>query len=74
MKYGLESAGAERMALIRTTRANGESIQEHLQAANSQAPVIAELKNRTKKELKRLKGRFGKEYLNNAPVYSVATI
>ena len=64
--------GAERMALIRATRANGESIQEHIQAASSQAPVIIELKTRIKKELKHLKKglRFGKEYLNNAPVYS----
>ena len=62
--------GAERMALIRATRANGESIQEHLQAASSQAPVIVELKTRMKKELKQLKRRFGKECLNNAPVYS----
>jgi hypothetical protein len=34
--------------------------------------VIIELKTRIKKELKHLKKglRFGKEYLNNAPVYS----
>lgn len=63
--------GAEKMAAIRATKANGESVQDHFLAMQKQAPVIVELKAAAKKELKRLKTKFlGKEYMNNVPVYS----
>lgn len=64
--------GAEKMALIRSVRANGESVQEHCLAMNQSAPVIVELKEVTEKALKhvRQKKKLGKENLNNAPIYS----
>ena len=62
--------GAEKMAAIRATKANGESVQDHYMAMQKQAPIIVELKTAAKKELRRLKTSFGKESHNNVPVYS----
>lgn len=63
--------GAEKMAAIRATKANGESVQEHYLAMQGQAPTIVELKAVAQKELKRLRRKcLGKENLNNVPIYS----
>ena len=64
--------GAEKMASIRSVRANGESVKDHYLAMCQQAPVILEIKDQVKNELKRLrqKRHFGKENLNNVPIYS----
>ena len=64
--------GAEKMASIRSVRANGESVKDHYLAMCRPAPVIVELKEQVKKELKRLsrKRNLGRESLNNVPIYS----
>jgi len=64
--------GAEKMASIRSVQANGESVQEHYLAMSQQAPVIVELKETVKRELKhvRQKRKLGKESFNNTPIYS----
>ena len=60
------------MASIRSVRANGESVKDRYLAMCQQAPVILEIIDQVKNELKRLreKRHLGKENLNNVPIYS----
>lgn len=64
--------GAENMAAIRAVRANGESVKDHYIAMSPPAPVIVELEQQVKKEIKRVKRmrNAGREALNNVPIYS----
>lgn len=64
------SAGAERMTQMRAVRANGESVKEHYLAQQEEAPVIVELKQTVKEELKRLQNKkpIGKEDVYNIPL------
>jgi hypothetical protein len=64
------SAGAESMTQLRAVRANGESVKEHYLARQEEAPVIVELKNAVKKELKRLHNKkpIGKVDTHNIPL------
>ena len=63
-------AGAECMVQIRAVRANGESIKEHYLAHQEEAPVIVELKQTVKKELRRLQNKksIGREDTDNIPL------
>ena len=65
-------AGAEGMTQIRAVKANGESIKEHYLARQEEAPVIVELKQTVKKELKRLQNKkpIGKEDIQNIPLFT----
>jgi hypothetical protein len=62
--------GAEKMAGLRAVKANGESIREHYLASQAPAPVIVELHQEIKEELRRLKEKRlqGRENLNNVPI------
>lgn len=64
------SAGAEGMTQIRAVKANGESVKEHYLAGQEETPVIVELKQAVKKELKRLQNKksIGKENAGNIPL------
>ena len=64
------SAGAEGMTQIRAVKANGESVKEHYLSGQGEAPVIVELKQAAKKELKRLQNKksIGKENAGNIPL------
>jgi hypothetical protein len=67
------SAGAESMVQMRAVRANGESVKEHYLARQEEAPVIVELKQAVKKELKRLQNKkslVGKEDFYNIPLFN----
>jgi hypothetical protein len=64
--------GAEKMASMRAVKANGESVSEHYIASRGEKPpLIIELKEEVKNELKRLKQKrsFGKENISNVPVF-----
>jgi len=64
------SAGAEGMTQSRAVKANGESVKEHYLAGQEEAPVIVELKQAVKKELKSLRNKksIGKEDTGNIPL------
>ena len=64
------SAGAESMTQVRAVRANGESVKEHYLARQEEAPVIVELKQTVKEELKRLQNKkpIGKVDTHNIPL------
>jgi len=64
------ASGAEGMTQIRAIRANGESVKEHYLAGQEEAPVIVELRQAVKKELKRLQNKrpIGKEDAGNIPL------
>ena len=66
------SSGAESMAQMRAVRAGGESIKEHYLTHQEEAPVIVELKQTVKKELKRLQNKkpLGKEDFHNVPLFN----
>ena len=63
-------AGAEGMTQIRAVRANGESVKERYLDQQEEAPVMVELKQTVKKELKRLQNKkpIGKEDAHNIPL------
>ncbi len=60
------------MAGKRTVKANGESIREHYLASQAPAPIIVELHQEIKEELRRLKEKRlqGRENLNNVPIFN----
>jgi hypothetical protein len=64
--------GADNMASMRAVRANGESVYEHYRASREPAPVIVELNQEVKRELRRLKEKrlLGGENLNNVPLFN----
>jgi len=67
------SSGAESMVQMRALRASGGSVKEHYLAGQEQAPVIFELKQAMKKEIKRLQNKnllVGKEDFNNIPLFN----
>jgi hypothetical protein len=66
------SVGAESMTQMRAVRANGGSVKEHYLAHKEEAPVIVELKQAVKKELRRLQNKkpIGKEDLHNIPLFN----
>lgn len=68
--------GAEKMASMRAVKANGESVSEHYIASRGEKPpLIIELKEEIKYELKRLKQKrsLGKENISNIPVFQGVT-
>lgn len=70
MAWSIE--GAEKMASMRAVQANGESVSEHyLETRTKKTPLITELKEEVKNELKRLSKRSssGRENLNNLPLF-----
>ena len=67
------SSGAESMVQMRALRAGGGSVKEHYLARQEEAPVIVELKQAVKKELKRLQNKnllVGKEDFCNIPLFN----
>lgn len=69
------STGAEHMAQMRATRANGESVKEHYLSGQKTAPKIIELKEVMQKQLKCLEHRkqVGREYIINMPLLNGAS-
>jgi len=64
--------GAEKMAIMRVVKANGESIREqYLEAKNPTPPIVAEIKEAMQKEIKRLRQTklLGRERLSNIPLF-----
>ena len=67
------SSGAESMAQMRAVRASGGSVKEHYLARQEEAPIIVELNQTVKKELKRLQNKnlfVGKEDFYNIPLFN----
>ncbi len=66
------SSGAESMTQMRAVRANGKSVKAQYLARQEEAPVIVELKQTVKKELKRLQNKkpIGKEDTDNIPLFN----
>jgi hypothetical protein len=66
------SSGAESMVQMRAVRAGGGSVKEHYLARQEESPVIVELKQAVKKELKRLQNKvpIGKEDFYNIPLFN----
>lgn len=64
-------SGAEKMAKMRVTKANGESISKQYLEAKNLTPIVFEIKEVMQKELKRLKQTklLGKTYHNNIPLF-----
>lgn len=64
--------GAENMASMRAVKANGDSVSEHyLAAKNQKNPLIVELKEEIKNQLRHLKTRRlkGRENIGNVPIF-----
>jgi len=67
------SSGAEAMVQMRALRAGGGSVKEQYLTRQEEAPVIVELKQVVKKELKRLQNKnllVGKEDFYNIPLFN----
>lgn len=63
--------GAEKMTSIRAVKANSDSVSEHyIVSRTKNLPLIVELKEEVKKELKRLRQKMllGKENIGNVPL------
>ena len=60
------------MTQMRVVRANGDSVKGHYLAQQEEAPVIVELKQTVKEELKRLQNKkpIGKEDIDNIPLFN----